>query len=108
MTKLKKRVLPYLKNVYESLAQTKKMLNPKSYEEGILTLKEIQLSNLWNQESHEAINNGASENDITARYDFYNKFLDIDLIVLVNSNTRDISATRTSILFENKNTSIKR
>ena len=108
MPKQKDMVLTYLKNIYTSLAQIRKMLSPKSYEEGVKTLQEIQWSDLWEQQSYRTFNNGTSEADIAAEYTFHNKCVDIDLNVFVNSNTRDISATRTSILFENKNTSIKR
>lgn len=103
MPKQKNMVLTYLKNIYTSLAQIKKMLSPKSYEEGLKTLQEVQWSDLWEQQSYKTFNNGTSEADLAAEYVFHNKCINIDLNVFVNSNTRYISATRTTLFFEEHN-----
>lgn len=105
---MKKKIIVYLKNVYASLKDLKRILNMNDLEEGLETLKEIKSSSLWEQESYTTFNNGTSENDITANYGFYNKFLDVDVNIIVNHNARYINATRTSILFTNNDTNMKR
>lgn len=105
---MENKILIYLKNIYASLKDLKKILKTNDFEEGLETLKEIKSSSLWEQESYTTFNCGASENDITANYVFYNKFLDVDVNIFVNNSARYISATRTSILFARDDTKMKR